>query len=105
MTSDGRRVAFKRWFLPKNPPKVMVASATTLAKVPASVDSNPPLYVPFDSLEDITRDNNDRFTPIEKTKAVENSCFLKRQFCLYIPSSTSAATNITRPEITYCGTV
>lgn len=63
MTSDGRRVAFKRCPLPKYPPNVMVASATTRANVPASVESNPPLYVPFDSLDDITRDNNARFTP------------------------------------------
>ncbi|KAF3595673.1 hypothetical protein Bca4012_076075 [Brassica carinata] len=96
--SDRSRVAFNRWFLPKYPPNVMVASATTLANVPASVDSNTPLYVPFDSLDDITHDNDDRFTPLDKTKAIRNSCFLKkthidRGLFTCIPSSTSAATN------------
>ena len=41
----------------------MVASATTLAIVPASVDNNPPLNVPRASRDDITRDSNDKFTP------------------------------------------
>ena len=104
--SDRSRVAFNRWFLPKYPPNVMVASATTLANVPASVDSNPLLYVPFDSLHDITRDNNKRFTLIDKTKAIRNSCFFKkthidRGLFTCIPSSISAATKITRPEIKY----
>lgn len=79
MTSDGRRVAFRRWPLPKYPPNVMVASATTRANVPASVESNPPLYVPFDSLDDITRDNNDRFTPKETKKGHYKSVVLLKQ--------------------------
>ena len=43
MKSEGSRVAFKRQFSPKYPKNVIVPSAITRAKVPASVDSNPPL--------------------------------------------------------------
>ena len=63
MRNDGRRVKFRRLLSPKSPISVIVASATTLASVPASVDRRPPLYVPRDSLDDITRDRSDRFTP------------------------------------------
>jgi hypothetical protein len=31
--------------------------------VPASVESNPPLYVPRESLDDMTRERSDKFTP------------------------------------------
>uniref|UniRef100_A0A7C9CA61 Uncharacterized protein n=1 Tax=Opuntia streptacantha TaxID=393608 RepID=A0A7C9CA61_OPUST len=83
MTREGIRVRLSRQLSPRNPTRVMVASATTLASVPASVESSPPLYVPRESLDDITRERSDRFTP----------------------SRTSAETNMTNPEITYCGTV
>lgn len=35
----------------------------TRARVPASVESSPPLYVPRESLDDMTRDRSDKFTP------------------------------------------
>jgi hypothetical protein len=35
----------------------------TRARVPASVESNPPLYVPRESLDDMTRERSDKFTP------------------------------------------
>lgn len=63
ITSDGSKVTFKSLLSPAYPPKVMVASAITRAIVPASVDNSPPLKVPRDSLDDITRDRSDRFTP------------------------------------------
>lgn len=63
MIKEGSRVTFKSIFCPKKPATVIVASAITRAIVPASVDSNPPLYVPRDSLDDITLDSNDKFTP------------------------------------------
>ena len=63
ITSDGSRVTFKSWLSPKYPANVMVASAITLANVPASVDIRPPLNVPRESLDDITRDRSDKFTP------------------------------------------
>jgi hypothetical protein len=56
-------VTLRRLLSPKNPAKVMVASAITLAIVPASVDRRPPLYVPRESLDDMTRESNDRLTP------------------------------------------
>lgn len=43
MKSEGSRVTFKRLLSPKYPASVIVPSATTLARVPASVDNNPPL--------------------------------------------------------------
>lgn len=61
--SDGSKVAFKSLLSPPYPPNVIVASAITLAIVPASVDSSPPLNVPRDSRDDITRDSSDKFTP------------------------------------------
>ena len=63
MMSEGRRVILRRLLSPKYPARVIVASAITRAIVPASVDSNPPLYVPRASLDDMTRDRSDKFTP------------------------------------------
>ena len=63
MRSEGTKVKFKNLVSPKNPPRVIVASAITRASVPASVESRPPLYVPRESLDDMTRDSNDKFTP------------------------------------------
>ena len=65
---EGSRVTFKSILCPKNPATVIVASAITRAIVPASVDNKPPLYVPRDSLDDITLDSNDKFTPTDKKK-------------------------------------
>lgn len=70
ITSDGNKVTFNSLLSPKNPAIVIVASAITLAIVPASVDSNPPLNVPRDSLDDITRDRSDKFTPATLTKTL-----------------------------------
>lgn len=50
---DGKRVIFNRCLIPRYPANVIIPLATTLASVPASVDSSPPLYVPRDSLEDM----------------------------------------------------
>ena len=58
-------VTFTMKEVPKYPAKVMVPSATTLARVPASVDSKPLLYVPRVRRTDMTFDNNDKFTPIK----------------------------------------
>lgn len=66
MRSEGRRVTFKSLLSPRYPAKVIVPSAITRAIVPASVDSSPPLYVPRDSRDDMTRDRSDRFTPKEE---------------------------------------
>lgn len=63
MKSEGTKVTFKSLFSPRYPDKVIVPSAITRAKVPASVESNPPLYVPRESLDDMTRDRSDKFTP------------------------------------------
>jgi hypothetical protein len=63
MTSEGSKVTLRRLLSPKNPAKVMVASAITLAIVPASVDRRPPLYVPRESLDDMTRESSDKLTP------------------------------------------
>lgn len=63
MNSEGSRVTFNNLLSPKYPARVIVASAITRAIVPASVESNPPLYVPRESREDITRDSNDKLTP------------------------------------------
>ena len=43
MKSEGRRVAFKSLLIPQYPVRVIVASAITRARVPASVESSPPL--------------------------------------------------------------
>lgn len=43
ITRDGSRVTFKSLLSPKYPARVIVASAITLAIVPASVDRRPPL--------------------------------------------------------------
>lgn len=63
INSEGSRVAFKSLLTPPYPASVIAPSATTRARVPASVDSNPPLYVPLESRDDITRDRSDRLTP------------------------------------------
>lgn len=63
MNSAGTSVAFNSLLSPKYPDSVMVPSATTLASVPASVESNPPLKVPRESLDDMTRESSDKFTP------------------------------------------
>lgn len=63
MTSEGSRVILRSLFSPKYPASVIVASAITRAIVPASVDNNPPLYVPRASLDDMTRERSDKFTP------------------------------------------
>lgn len=42
-TSEGSRVMFKSLLSPRNPARVIVASATTRARVPASVERRPPL--------------------------------------------------------------
>lgn len=63
INSEGRRVTFKSRLSPKYPAIVIVASAITRAMVPASVESKPPLYVPRESLEDITRESSDKLTP------------------------------------------
>jgi hypothetical protein len=63
MMSEGSKVTLRRLLSPKNPAKVMVASAITLAIVPASVDRRPPLYVPRESLDDMTRESSDKLTP------------------------------------------
>ena len=63
MKSEGTKVAFKSLLSPRYPDKVIVPSAITRAKVPASVESNPPLYVPRESLDEMSRDRSDRFTP------------------------------------------
>lgn len=63
IASDGSKVTFNSLLSPAYPANVIVASAITRAIVPASVDNSPPLKVPRDSLDDITRDRSDRFTP------------------------------------------
>jgi hypothetical protein len=63
MKSEGSKVAFKRLLSPKYPDNVIVPSAITRARVPASVESSPPLYVPRESLDDMTRERSDKFTP------------------------------------------
>lgn len=61
--SEGSNVTFNSLLSPKYPANVIVESATTLARVPASVDNSPPLYVPRDSLDDITLESKAKFTP------------------------------------------
>ena len=68
ITSEGSRVVFKSLLSPRYPAIVIVASAITRAIVPASVESSPPLYVPRDSLDDITRDRRDKLTPASEIK-------------------------------------
>lgn len=63
MNREGNKVTLRSLLSPKQPASVIVPSATTRAKVPASVDSNPPLYVPRASRDDITRERRDRLTP------------------------------------------
>ena len=63
MRRAGTKVVFRNLLSPKYPDIVIVPSATTRAKVPASVESNPPLKVPRDSLDDIIRDRSDKLTP------------------------------------------
>lgn len=63
INSEGSSVTFKSLLIPQYPAKVIVLSANTRAKVPASVESSPPLYVPLESLEDMTRDRRLRLTP------------------------------------------
>lgn len=58
-------VALRRTEVPRYPAKVILQSATTLARVPASVDNKPLLYVPFASRADMTLDSNDKFTPAQ----------------------------------------
>lgn len=71
MKSEGNKVTFNSMFSPRYPDNVIVPSAITRAKVPASVESRPPLYVPRESLDDMTRDSSDRFTPgIDQTDGV-----------------------------------
>lgn len=57
-------MTFKSLLVPKYPARVMVTSAITRAIVPASVDKRPPLYVPRESLDDMTRERSDRLTPV-----------------------------------------
>ena len=67
--SEGSRVVFKSLLSPERyPATVIVASAITRTIVPASVESNPPLQVPRDSLDDITRDRRDKLTPASEIK-------------------------------------
>lgn len=61
--SEGSKVTFRSLLSPKYPDKVIVPSAITRAIVPASVESRPPLKVPRESLDDITRERSDKFTP------------------------------------------
>ena len=59
----GSKVVFKSLLSPKYPAIVIVPSAITRASVPASVESNPPLKVPRESLDDIILERSERFTP------------------------------------------
>jgi len=63
ITRDGSRVTLRSIPTPRYPAAVMVQSATTLARVPASVERRPPLYVPRERRDDITLDRRERFTP------------------------------------------
>jgi len=63
ITREGSRVMFRSFPTPRYPAAVMVQSATTLARVPASVERSPPLYVPRERRDDITLDRSERFTP------------------------------------------
>lgn len=63
MKSEGIKVTFNSLLSPKYPDSVIVPSAITRARVPASVESSPPLKVPRESLDDMTRDSSDKFTP------------------------------------------
>ena len=70
MRSAGSKVVFRSLLSLKYPEIVIVPSAITRARVPASVDSNPPLKVPRESLDDIIFVRSERFTPglIEQKK-------------------------------------
>lgn len=63
ITREGSRVTLRRLPMPRYPAAVMVQSATTLARVPASVERSPPLYVPLERRDDITLDRSERLTP------------------------------------------
>lgn len=63
ITSAGSKVVFRSVLSPKYPDIVIVPSAITRARVPASVDNNPPLKVPLESLDDIILDRSERLTP------------------------------------------
>lgn len=77
ITKDGSRVTLRSFPTPRYPAAVMVQSATTLAKVPASVERRPPLYVPRERRDDITLDRRDRFTPAIRTEVLLNYFFRK----------------------------
>ena len=78
MKSAGSKVVFRSLLSPKYPNIVIVPSATTRARVPASVDNNPPLKVPRESLDDITLDRSERFTPalMKQTKMTRHACYI-----------------------------
>lgn len=63
MSRAGSRVAFSSLLSLKYPTIVIVPSAITRARVPASVDSKPPLKVPRESRDDIIFDRSERLTP------------------------------------------
>ena len=63
MKSEGSRVIFKSLLSLKYPAKVIVPSAITRAIVPASVDSSPPLQVPRESRDDMTRERSAKLIP------------------------------------------
>ena len=77
ITREGSKVMFKSLLSPKYPARVMVASATTRASVPASVESNPPLYVPRESLDDMTLERSDKLTPAQM--AVEDMLRMRQK--------------------------
>lgn len=77
MKKAGTRVVFKSLLSPQYPDNVIVPSAITLASVPASVESNPPLKVPRESLDDMTLESSDKFTP-------EIFSSFKGKKCVYI---------------------
>lgn len=79
MTSEGIRVRLRRLLSPKYPARVIVPSAITLAIVPASVDSSPPLYVPRASLDDMTRESSDKLTPEFEAGLEQEQCKIQMQ--------------------------
>ena len=91
---EGRSVTLRSLLSPKYPASVMVPSAITRAIVPASVDSNPPLYVPRDSLDDITRERSAKFTPGSIQSKIHHKCN-KKKF-LILPHSVSLFLQILR---------
>ena len=62
ITRDGSRVTLRSIPTPRYPAAVMVQSATTLARVPASVKRRPPFSVSRERWHDITLDRKERFT-------------------------------------------